>query len=75
MVAMAVARAREPIRYPTLPAGSADALAWLLREARHLDVVRAQHQHDRVSGAGWVEPPAALLRTHPNAGCEWVWQW
>jgi integron integrase len=43
--------------------------------ARHLDTVRAQHQHDLAAGAGWVELPTALLRRYPHAGREWVWQW
>ena len=43
--------------------------------SRHLDVVRAQHQRDLAAGAGWVELPTALLKKHPNAGREWVWQW
>jgi integron integrase len=43
--------------------------------ARHLDTVRAQHQHDLAVGAGWVELPTALLRKYPSAGREWVWQW
>jgi integron integrase len=43
--------------------------------ARHLDAVRALHHRDVAAGAGWVELPTALLRKHPNAGREWVWQW
>lgn len=43
--------------------------------ARHLEVVRAQHQRDLYQGAGWVELPIALARKHRNAGREWVWQW
>jgi integron integrase len=43
--------------------------------ARHLAVVRAQHEADLAAGAGWVELPTALLRKYPNAGREWVWQW
>jgi integron integrase len=42
---------------------------------RHLSVVRAQHQRDLQSGAGWVELPMALARKYPNAGREWAWQW
>jgi len=41
----------------------------------HLEDVRAQHRHDLVAGAGWVELPTALMRKYPNAGREWVWQW
>jgi integrase len=43
--------------------------------SRRLDGVRAQHQRNLVVGAGWVELPTALLKKHPNAGREWVWQW
>jgi integron integrase len=42
---------------------------------RHLHTVHAQHQHDLVAGAGWVQLPTALLRKYPHAGREWVWQW
>ncbi len=41
----------------------------------HLTRVRAQHQRDLASGAGWVELPAALVRKLPSAGREWPWQW
>jgi integron integrase len=43
--------------------------------ARHLEVVRRQHQVDLERGAGWVELPDALMRKYPNAGREWPWQW
>jgi integron integrase len=43
--------------------------------ARHLDLVRRQHQRDLERGAGWVELPTALARKYPNAGREWPWQW
>jgi integron integrase len=43
--------------------------------AAHLVRVRAQHQQDLASGAGWVELPCALERKLPNAGREWPWQW
>jgi integron integrase len=43
--------------------------------ARHLQIVRAQHERDLQQGAGWVELPTALARKYPNAGREWVWQW
>ncbi|HVQ77687.1 MAG TPA: integron integrase [Candidatus Binatia bacterium] len=42
--------------------------------ARHLEEVREQHERDLRQGAGWVEMPT-LMRTYPNAGREWVWQW
>jgi integron integrase len=41
----------------------------------HLARVRAQHQVDLGSGAGWVELPYALARKYPRAGREWAWQW
>ena len=43
--------------------------------ARHLALVRAQHQDDLSRGAGWVELPTALIRKYRHAGREWVWQW
>ena len=43
--------------------------------ARHLDVVKKQHDLDLQQGAGWVELPWALARKYPNAGREWAWQW
>jgi integron integrase len=43
--------------------------------ARHLDVVKKQHDLDLRQGAGWVELPWALARKYPNAGREWAWQW
>jgi integron integrase len=43
--------------------------------AKHLDVVRAQHEADLRQGAGWVELPWALARKYPNAGRAWGWQW
>ena len=43
--------------------------------ARHLDMVRSQHQRDLARGAGWVELPTALGRKYPNAGRELAWQW
>lgn len=43
--------------------------------ARHLTIVRTQHQHDLAAGAGWVALPTALMKKYPNAGREWVWQW
>jgi integron integrase len=43
--------------------------------ARHLDLVKKQHETDLAHGAGWVELPWALARKYPNAGREWPWQW
>jgi integron integrase len=43
--------------------------------AVHLERVRAQHERDIVSGAGWVEVPGALAKKLPSAGREWPWQW
>jgi integron integrase len=40
----------------------------------HLERVRAQHERDLATGAGWVELPGALAKL-PNAGLEWPWQW
>ena len=68
MLAMAAARANEPIRYPTLPAASARALAGLFRETDHpepprprlLDRVRqalrARHYSRRTEAAhvAWI---------------------
>jgi integron integrase len=41
----------------------------------HLARVRAQHEADLASGAGWVELPHALTRKYPRAGLDWPWQW
>ena len=43
--------------------------------ARHLCRVGKRHQHDIVSGAGFVELPYALLRKSPGAAKQWGWQW
>ncbi|MCZ7625009.1 MAG: tyrosine-type recombinase/integrase [Candidatus Methylomirabilis sp.] len=43
--------------------------------ARHLEIVRLQHQRDLERGAGWAELPAALGRKYPNTGRELAWQW
>jgi integron integrase len=56
-------------RITMLPAVIKDALA------KHLEVVKRQHQFDLEHGAGWVELPWALARKYPNAGREWPWQW
>jgi len=44
-----------------------------LRE--HLTRVRALHERELESGAGWVELPASVDRKYPNAGKSWGWQW
>ena len=41
----------------------------------HLERVRAQHQRDLATNAGWVELPNALAAKLPSAGREWPWQW
>ena len=56
-------------RYTMLPASVRDALA------RHLEIVRHQHQQDLAQGLGRVALPDALDRKYPNAGLEWGWQW
>ncbi len=43
--------------------------------ARHLELVRRQHEQDLRHGAGWVALPGALVRKYPNAGRDWGWQW
>ncbi|HEX4993863.1 MAG TPA: integron integrase [Methylomirabilota bacterium] len=43
--------------------------------AKHLEVVRAQHEADVRAGAGWVELPWAFARKYPRAAREWIWQW
>jgi len=43
--------------------------------ARHLDLVRRQHQHDLKEGAGWVTLPGGLARKYPTSGKDWAWQW
>jgi integron integrase len=56
-------------RVTMLPAAVKDALA------KHLELVKRQHELDLAHGAGWVELPWALARKYPNAGREWPWQW
>ena len=56
-------------RVAMLPAAVKDALA------KHLEMVKGQHDLDLAHGAGWVELPWALARKYPNAGREWPWQW
>ena len=42
---------------------------------QHLDEVKAQHESDLKSGAGYVKLPGALAVKYPGAGREWGWQW
>ena len=43
--------------------------------AKHLDLVKRQHQRELDRGLGRVALPNALERKYPNAGKEWGWQW
>ena len=43
--------------------------------AKHLDLIKRQHQRDLERGLGRVALPNALERKYPNAGKEWAWQW
>jgi integron integrase len=43
--------------------------------AKHLDLIKRQHQCDLERGLGRVALPNALDRKYPNAGKEWGWQW
>jgi integron integrase len=43
--------------------------------AKHLDLIRRQHQRDLERGLGRVALPNALERKYPNGGKEWGWQW
>lgn len=56
-------------RHTMLPATVKDSLA------KHLDLIRRQHQRDLEHGLGRVALPNALERKYPNAGKEWGWQW
>ncbi|MBK7977245.1 MAG: integron integrase [Deltaproteobacteria bacterium] len=56
-------------RITVLPASLRDHLA------RQLAFVRAQHERDLASGAGWVELPDSLATKLPNVGRTWPWQW
>ncbi|MBI3000326.1 MAG: integron integrase, partial [Deltaproteobacteria bacterium] len=56
-------------RHTMLPAAVKEPLA------KHLDLVRRQHQRDLERGLGRVALPNALERKYPNAGKEWGWQW
>ncbi|MBI4381199.1 MAG: tyrosine-type recombinase/integrase [candidate division NC10 bacterium] len=56
-------------RLTMLPAAVKEPLA------RHLNLVRRQHQRDLERGLGRVALPNALQRKYPNADKEWAWQW
>jgi integron integrase len=56
-------------RHTMLPAAVKEPLA------KHLDLIRRQHQRDLDRGLGRVALPNALERKYPNAGKEWAWQW
>lgn len=56
-------------RHTMLPAAVKEPLA------KHLEVIRRQHQRDLERGLGRVALPNALERKYPNAGKEWGWQW
>lgn len=43
--------------------------------AKHLEIIKEQHQRDLEHGLGRVVLPNALDRKYPNAGKEWGWQW
>jgi len=42
---------------------------------RHLEKVKAVHEHDVKAGFGRVHLPFALARKYPNANIEWGWQY
>jgi integrase len=42
--------------------------------AKHLDLIRRQHQRDLERGLGRVALPNALNRKYLSAGKEWAWQ-
>ncbi len=42
---------------------------------RHLEEVKARHESDLKSGAGYVKLPGALAVKYPGANREWSWQW
>jgi integron integrase len=56
-------------RHTMLPAAVKEQLA------KHLDLIKRQHQSDIERGLGRVALPNALERKYPNAGKEWGWQW
>ena len=43
--------------------------------AKHLQQVKAIHEHDLRQGWGRIELPDALARKYPNAATDWRWQW
>jgi integron integrase len=56
-------------RHTMLPAAVKERLA------KHLEIIKEQHQRDIERGLGRVALPNALERKYPNAGKEWGWQW
>jgi integron integrase len=56
-------------RHTMLPAAVKEPLA------KHLELIKRQHQRDLERGLGQVALPNALERKYPNAGKEWGWQW
>jgi integron integrase len=56
-------------RLTMLPAAVKDPLA------KHLALVRKQHEGDVAKGFGRVYLPDALARKYPTANREWGWQW
>lgn len=56
-------------RHTMLPAAVKEPLA------KHVDLIRRQHQRDIERGLGRVALPNALERKYRNAGKEWCWQW
>jgi integrase len=56
-------------RHTMLPAAVKEPLA------KHLELIKRQHQRDLKRGLGRVALPNALERKYPNAGKDWVWQW
>lgn len=56
-------------RHTMLPAALKETLA------KHLQLVKQQHERDLACGLGRVALPNALERKYPNAGKEWGWQW
>jgi integron integrase len=56
-------------RHTMLPAAIKEPLA------KHLELIKRQHERDLERGMGRVALPNALERKYPNAGKEWGWQW
>jgi integron integrase len=56
-------------RHTMLPAAVKEPLA------KHLEIIKQQHQRDLDRGLGRVALPNALERKYPNADKEWGWQW